>query len=150
MFAFSILLRRLFTRRPSPSELNFYWWFVACGGINNWHRHLAAQGFIFSRRNRIIRCQERVALKLLEVWDTERFHVWKATGKHPRVFAEEFSMEALGNMIQVGDADVVYIPPTTHDHPTSCTTDHDHPTHYWEQTPCASLSSLTPRSPERH
>ena len=83
MLAITILLRRLFTHRPTAPELDFHWWFVANGGINDWHRYLAAKGFVFSKRNRVIRNQEKISLKMLEVWDTETFYRWKTTRKHP-------------------------------------------------------------------
>ena len=85
MLAITILLRRLFTHRPTAPELDFHWWFVANGGINDWHRYLASKGFVFSKRNRVIRNQEKISLKLLEVWDTETFYRWKATRQHPIV-----------------------------------------------------------------
>lgn len=85
MFASTILFRRLFTKRPSPEELDFHWWFLVCGGIQEWHRYLAAHGFIISRRNRIIRKQESIARRTLETWDTDRYHLWVTTKRSPLV-----------------------------------------------------------------
>ena len=105
MFASTILLRRLFTRRPSPQELEFHWWFLTCGGINEWHRYLASKGFRFSRRNRVIRIQEKVARKVLETWATEQFYQWvNDPRQHPQVRPDVLTPEVLGGISGVGEA----------------------------------------------
>lgn len=134
-----ILLRRLFSRRPGPQEMEFHWWFLTCGGINEWHRYLASKGFIFSRRNRIIRGQEKTAMQVLEVWDTERFYQWKHNPRqHPVIEPQRtLTPDMIGLMSGAGDWDDhdVHMGEIVHaSRPTTHEPDHHHHD-YWSEGP---------------
>ena len=103
VLASTILLRQLFTRRPTRAELNFYWWFVE-SGHQDWSRILASKGFGRMRRTAIIRNQEKAARKALETWDTDAFHHWQDTGEGRAIIPELLPPEVVP-MLAEGDMD---------------------------------------------
>jgi hypothetical protein len=76
MISAHILLRRLFTSRPSASELNFHWWFIT-EGQPVWWLYLAKEGIEVKRRMGIIRAQEKLSFKVVETWDTARLNSYR-------------------------------------------------------------------------
>lgn len=98
MFASTILLRRLFSTQPSPKEMDFHWWFVT-SGIKDWHRFLASKGFPLGRRANIIRAQEKVSRRLLEVWDTQMFKSWDQGGLGRNTELEIIGAEAIPHIM---------------------------------------------------
>lgn len=109
MFASTILLRRLFSTKPSQKEMDFHWWFVTCG-IKDWHRFLASKGFPLGRRVNIIRRQEKVSRRALEVWDTNVFRGWDQTDIGRNIELEIIGADAMPHIMS---AQQVWAGPTT-------------------------------------
>lgn len=109
MFASTILLRRLFSSKPSQKEMDFHWWFVT-HGIKDWQRFLASKGFALARRSSIIRSQDKRSRKILEVWDTQMFRTWDQTGQGRHVDPEILGADAVPHIMS---AQQVWAGPTT-------------------------------------
>ena len=86
MLNITIALRRLFTKAPSQTSLEYAWWYEL-GGRRTWCAELEK----LSRSDcaRCMRVQDRRVAKLLETWDTTTYRTWLA-GRGPGGKPAEF------------------------------------------------------------
>ena len=78
MLPVTVLLRRLFTPKPTQAELDFHWRFLGAEGAA-WGQQLMTEAHLSRwRAQRHVKTQRKHSEKVLETWDTDAFNLWKS------------------------------------------------------------------------